>query len=244
MFIDIEELSAAIVTKPAPVLFLDTCTILDVIRAPYRESIAVEEINAAKNLIQLSEQSLPGVWLVTNETVHGEWLANVDTVKLELERETKKIERQRSKFLAAVDIVYGMKHEIGHRVEHLKLSEHLENLSKKILSTSQIIKIADCHSLNGMHRVRKYLAPAGRGKQEAKDCEIFEAFLDTGRSLRSKGFLGAICFVTANSDDYGKPTEPKSPLDTELLDINAHYVGSLSWAKAVVEKERHPITSK
>ena len=235
MFIEVDEVCAAITAKPEPVLFLDTCTILDVLRAPCRESIAVEEISAAMTLIRLNGQPTPGVWLVTNETVHDEWTANLDTVKIELERESKKIERLRSRLVDAVDIVYGRTHEVGHRVEHLKLTEHLENLSRQLLSVSQKVKIADSHSLNAMSRVRKYMAPAGRGKQEAKDCEIFEAFLDVGRTLRSRGFADSICFVTANTDDYGKPTEPKNPLDTELLGINARYVGSLTWALAVVE---------
>ena len=235
MFIEVDEVCTAITAKPAPVLFLDTCTILDVLRAPCRESIAVEEISAAMALIKLSGQTTPGVWLVTNETVHGEWNANLDTVKTELERESKKIERLRSRLVDAVDIVYGRTHEVGHRIEHLKLSEHLENLSRQLLSVSHKVKIADSHSLNAMNRVRKYMAPAGRGKQEAKDCEIFEAFLDVSRTLRTRGFAESICFVTANSDDYGKPTEPKSPLETDLLAINAQYVGSLSWALAVVE---------
>ena len=235
MFIDVDEVCATITAKPAPVLFLDTCTILDVLRAPCRESIAVEEISAAMALINMNVQQTPGVWLVTNETVHGEWTANLDTVKTELERESKKIERLRSRLVDAVDTVYGRTHEVGHRVEHLKLSEHLENLSRQLLSVSQKVKIADSHSLNAMIRVRKYMAPAGRGKQEAKDCEIFEAFLDVGRALRTRGFADSICFVTANSDDYGKPTEPKNQLEADLLDINARYVGSLSWALAVVE---------
>lgn len=235
MFIEVDEMCTAITAKPAPVLFLDTCTILDVLRAPCRETIAVEEISAAMALISLNGQPTPGVWLVTNETVHGEWTANLDTVKTELERESKKIERLRSRLVGAVDIVYGRTHEVGHRVEYLKLSEHLENLSRQLVSVSQKVKIADSHSLNAMNRVRKYIAPACRGKQEAKDCEIFEAFLDVGRTLRIKGFADSICFVTANSDDYGKPTEAKNPLGAELLGINARYVGSLTWALAVVE---------
>jgi len=235
MFIEVDEVCTAITARPAPVLFLDTCTILDVLRAPCRETIAVEEISAAMTLVKLNKLPTPGVWLVSNETVHGEWTANLDTVKTELERESKKIERLRSRLVDAVDIVYGRTHEIGHRIEHLKLSEHLENLSRQLLSVSQKVKIANSHSLNAMNRVRKYMAPAGRGKQEAKDCEIFEAFLDVGRTLRTRGFADSICFVTANSDDYGKPTEPKNPLETELLGIDARYVGSLSWALAIVE---------
>lgn len=235
MFIEVDEVCTAITDRPAPVLFLDTCTILDVLRAPCRETIAVEEISAAMALIRLNGQPTPGVWLVTNETVHGEWTTNLDTVKTELERETKKIERLRSRLVDVVDIVYARTHEVGHRVEHLNLSKHLENLSRQLLSVSQKVRIADSHSLNAMNRVRKYMAPAGRGKQEAKDCEIFEAFLDVGRTLRSKGFAGSICFVTANSDDYGKPMEPKNPLGADLLAINARYVGSLTWALAVVE---------
>lgn len=235
MSVEVDEVCTAITAKPAPVLFLDTCTILNVLRAPCRETIAVEEISAALALIRLNGQPTPGVWLVTNETVHGEWNDNLDTVKTELERESKRIERLRSRLVDAVDIVYGRTHEVGHRVEHLKLSEHLENLSRQLVSVSQKVKIAESHSVNAMNRVIRCLAPACRGKQEAKDCQIYEAFLDVGRTLRTRGFADSICFVTANSDDYGKPTEPKNPLEAELLGINAQYVGSLSWALAVVE---------
>lgn len=235
MFIEVDEVCTTITARPAPVLFLDTCTILDVLRAPCRETIAVEEISAAMALIKLNGQPTPGVWLVTNETVHGEWADNLDTVKTELERESKKIERLRSRLVGAVDIVYGRTHEVGHRVEHLELSEHLENLSRELLSVSQKLKIAESHSVNAMSRVIRCLSPACRGKQEAKDCQIFEAFLDVGRALRTRGFADSICFVTANSEDYGKPTEPKNPLGAELLGINARYVGSLTWALAVVE---------
>ena len=78
-------------------LFIDTCIFLDVLRAPYRDNIPSDGIAAAIKLIELSEKAPPNIWLVTNETVKGEWYDNISLVKIELEKEVKKLEIQRRK---------------------------------------------------------------------------------------------------------------------------------------------------
>ncbi|MDB9453144.1 hypothetical protein PN478_10020 [Dolichospermum circinale CS-534/05] len=59
MFISSTELSEVIISAPAPVLFLDTCIILDIIRSPFRDNIRTY----AKYLSNphFSVTSVPGV---------------------------------------------------------------------------------------------------------------------------------------------------------------------------------------
>ncbi|MFM6005482.1 MAG: hypothetical protein ACKPB7_19795, partial [Sphaerospermopsis kisseleviana] len=99
------------------------------------------------------------------------------------------------------------------------------------------IAIDDSHYVEAMKRINKCDAPAQRGKNSAKDCQIFAAFLDIGKQLRNKNFQNNICFITTNFQDYGKPNAPKSPIDQEIASINAKYLNRLEWGLAIVESK-------
>jgi len=236
MFISSTELSEVIISAPAPVLFLDTCIILDIIRSPFRDKISTNnneistnEISASLELIRKTEANNRSVWLVTNEIVYTEWKENIETVKNELTEEIKKAELKRQKMVNAANIIFDIKHNFGQPIQTLNLSEHLGNLSKSLLDKCEKIAIDDSHYVEAMKRINKCDAPAQRGKNSAKDCQIFAAFLDIGKQLRNKNFHQNICFITTNYQDYGKPNAPKSPLDQELVSINAKYLHQLAW---------------
>ncbi|MFN7658712.1 MAG: PIN domain-containing protein, partial [Dolichospermum sp.] len=218
MFISSTELSEVIISAPAPVLFLDTCIILDIIRSPFRDKISTNnneistnEISASLELIRKTEANNRSVWLVTNEIVYTEWKENIETVKNELTEEIKKAELKRQKMVNAANIIFDIKHNFGQPIQTLNLSEHLGNLSKSLLDKCEKIAIDDSHYVEAMKRINKCDAPAQRGKNSAKDCQIFAAFLDIGKQLRNKNFHQNICFITTNYQDYGKPNAPKSP---------------------------------
>ncbi|MFN7526380.1 MAG: PIN domain-containing protein [Dolichospermum sp.] len=235
MFISSTELSEVIISAPAPVLFLDTCIILDIIRSPFRDNISTNEISASLELIRKTEANNRSVWLVTNEIVYTEWKENIETVKNELTEEIKKAELKRQKMVNAANIIFDIKHNFGQPIQTLNLSEHLGNLSKSLLDKCEKIAIDDSHYVEAMKRINKCDAPAQRGKNSAKDCQIFAAFLDIGKQLRNKNFHQNICFITTNYQDYGKPNAPKSPLDQELVSINAKYLHQLAWGLAIIE---------
>ncbi|TAF09377.1 MAG: hypothetical protein EAZ77_05030 [Nostocales cyanobacterium] len=235
MFISSTELSEIIISAPAPVLFLDTCIILDIIRSPFRDNISTNEISASLELINKSQLNNRSVWLVTNEIVYTEWKENIETVKIELTEEIKKAELKREKMVNTANIIFDFNHDVGQIIKTLNLPEHLGNLSKSLLDKCEKIAIDDSHYVEAMKRINKCDAPAQRGKDSAKDCQIFAAFLDIGKQLRNKNFHKNICFITTNYQDYGKPNAPKSPLDQELISINAKYLNKLEWGLAIVE---------
>ncbi|MFM6040019.1 MAG: PIN domain-containing protein [Sphaerospermopsis kisseleviana] len=237
MFISSTELSEVIISAPAPVLFLDTCIILDIIRSPFRDNICTNEISASLELIRKAEANNRSVWLVTNEIVYTEWKENIENVKMELTKEIEKAKITREKMINAANIIFDFNYDFGQTIETLNLPEHLGNLSKILLDKCEKIAIDDSHYVEAMKRINKCDAPAQRGKNSAKDCQIFAAFLDIGKQLRNKNFQNNICFITTNFQDYGKPNAPKSPIDQEIASINAKYLNRLEWGLAIVESK-------
>lgn len=233
MFLSSEDISQRILEFSAPVIFIDTCIFLDILRSPYRDNIHVDAIASALELIKMSESDPCKVWLLTNEMVHSEWVENIANVKQELEREVKRLEHTREQLVIAANVILEMKPAHGQKMTSLNLHGHLENLSRNFLSHCLIIKQEDSHSVKAIHRIQKCLAPAKKGKPEPKDCVIFEAFLDISEKVRKLGYSKEIYFVTSNSSDYGKANS--SFIIEELNRINATLIDNLPWALAVVE---------
>ena len=72
-----------ILAAPAPVLCLDTCALLDIIRVPARfheNKISVNIITAAFELISKASTNPPDLWILILELVEKEWLENASNV--------------------------------------------------------------------------------------------------------------------------------------------------------------------
>ena len=233
MFLSSEDISQRISNSSAPVLFIDTCIFLDILRSIFRDNIHVDAIAAALSLIKMSESDPTKVWLLTNETVHAEWGDNIVNVKQELKKEVKALERKREKLVIAANVILKIEHTYGQKMTSINLHGHLENLSRNLLSHCFITEQDYNHCAMGMQRSIKCLPPAKKGKSEPKDCVIFEAFLDVSEKVRKLGYRKEIYFVTSNSNDYGKANNPF--IIEELKRIGATLIDNLPWALAVVE---------
>jgi len=233
LFLSSEDISQRISNSSAPVLFIDTCIFLDILRSIFRDNIHVDAIAAALSLIKMSESDPTKVWLLTNETVHAEWGDNIVNVKQELKKEVKALERKREKLVIAANVILKIEHTYGQKMTLINLHGHLENLSRNLLSHCFITEQDYNHCAMGMQRSIKCLPPAKKGKSEPKDCVIFEAFLDVSEKVRKLGYRKEIYFVTSNSNDYGKANNPF--IIEELKRIGATLIDNLPWALAVVE---------
>ncbi|MBT9097087.1 DUF4935 domain-containing protein [Methylovulum psychrotolerans] len=227
MFVSPAAISQDISRSTAPLLFFDTCIFLDILRSPYRENISVRAISSALHLLKIAEQQPHELWLLASETVQYEWRTNIGNVRQELEKEIKKLEHGREKLVAAANVVLAIDHAHGHKIIDLDLPGHLERLSENLLNHCLLVKQENVHALKAMDRVVNSLPPSKQGK-EVKDCLIFEAFLDVAEQVRNLGYNGIICFVTANTNDYGKPGS--SLIVKELQAVNAVMATNLEWA--------------
>jgi hypothetical protein len=78
------------------------------------------------------------------------------------------------------------------------------------------------------------LPPASRSKQEFKDCEIFEEFVELATALRHSSFNRSIVFITPNSKEFERLWRSSARPRTDSVDLLANrclYVGNAAWAR-------------
>ena len=63
------DLTAAVVAQPAPVVFLDTAAILDVLRVPFRHELQADIIDSAAAVVNDARADQKRIWLVATGNV-------------------------------------------------------------------------------------------------------------------------------------------------------------------------------
>lgn len=63
------DLTAAVVAQPAPVVFLDTAAILDVLRVPFRHELQADIIDSAAAVVNDARADPKRIWLVATGNV-------------------------------------------------------------------------------------------------------------------------------------------------------------------------------
>ena len=84
MLISYADACSLMLENPAPMLYLDTCILLDIVRSPVRNSIDSNSAKLAKSLTAQSNTAQRSLWLVTSATVYKEWQENIEGVLAKL----------------------------------------------------------------------------------------------------------------------------------------------------------------
>ncbi|MGL6434838.1 PIN domain-containing protein [Aeromonas caviae] len=232
MLISYADACSAISGEPLPMLYIDTCIFLDIIRSAVRENINSDSAKFAQSLIARANSNSRSLWLLTSATVEMEWHENVAGVLEETEREILKLESRRRHFLSAADAVTSMRYQHGQVESALDLANKLKSVAETLLQSCAIVIPEDAHLLGAMNRVKQYFPPAKRGKAEPKDCEIYELFLGLCRDLRTRGVESDFVFLSSNTQEYGQKNS--GGVQPELTVLGAIYVSNLAWAEVAV----------
>jgi hypothetical protein len=225
------ELAAQCAAHPAPILLLDTCALLDVIRIAGRDN--PNDVTpdpaiapAARHLLGLAQLPEPRVHLICYELVPTEWQANQPEVSrgpLTGLRRTQALLQRFNSTAAALGIpapIYRPAQLAERDVE--VVIERLLDLSQELLTGSkQLERLAACEAL-AVQRSITYTPPASKGKPELKDCLIIEHYLALCRQLPADV---PRVFVSSNVSDYGRNMTLNPPLDAEFVGAG------LQWAK-------------
>jgi len=194
-----------ILAAPAPVLFPDTCALLDLMRDPTREGFfSPDQIEAALRLL-LRVEGRPGtLWLPIAHQVMIERGDDQAGVKGEAETNIRKFEDR-------VERVQGLLAAYGLETKAITPTLVASNYPDTASS------IVDRYFLAGLHvrnphgieakayaRIAANLAPSKRG-QQAKDCIVIETYMRLAAQLRAGNFQGKIVFLTTNKNDYSQP---------------------------------------
>jgi hypothetical protein len=221
---------AQILTSGIPVLFADTCSLLDVIRAPLRPVDLPGCVEAAQDLVRLTTPPVQCT-LVVASFVPGEWLAHADsqveTVRIHVagvDEESKRLHEFHG-FLGIIPSFPAV--EYGS----LSLADGLADLSRRLLDGALHLDPDSNCVLRAYTRATNYMPPSLKGG-EVKDSTIMEECLEVSRRLQAAGFSPKRIFCTSNKSDYcAKGSSRLHPaLTADFLATGLTFATSLPWA--------------
>ena len=240
-----DDLVAHLARTDAPVLLLDTCTILDVVRAPVLEQFGVHDIDAVHSLIGRATGESPRVSLVICEQVHQEFRENIDVV----ERQTRiKIEKATDCFGGIVKRMQALSLEddIPDAVElsSLGFPKAGRDLAEVIVQMSTVITDHHDEIVKAYDRVKLARPPATRARQSVKDCVVTESYLRLAATLHTGGFSRNMVFATSNTNDYQQGHSSLHPeLRAEFHSVCLEYSPSWSASRHELDRCRTPLSA-
>lgn len=189
-------------TFPA-VLFLDTCLLLDVVRAPVRANIGTHDISAVLTLNARRTATLPSLQFAVTQQVKDEYAEHIDAIEMETARLLEKLVEQTNGMLTSVAAFgAGISLPSPITIQSQVVARVIRTVADDILNSCLVIShnAADSHAALG--RVQRARPPATRAKQSAKDCLIVEGVLRHVISERAIGRAQRIVFASSNTADY------------------------------------------
>jgi hypothetical protein len=209
---------AAIVAAEAPVLCLDTCSLLDIMRDPTRETAQPHDRRAAFDLVAVAERR--ALTCLMADQVALEFGEHDQAVQAEAARNLAKLRKQvqRVDKLAAVYGAAG-----SARLDHL--DDHVARARALVARwLAQTIPVTPSEAVPGKAfvRINARRAPGAQGKDSSKDCLVYETYLEAATELRAQGFAGRLVFLSSNTTEYvsqGGVLKPDIAAEFDPLDI-------------------------
>lgn len=196
------QIISRLVGRGLPVLCVDTCTVLDVVRDVTRESVTPADVNAGLALLALAEGG-SGLTVLMAEQVTLEIAGNVVNVEQEAQAALEKFLSQAQR-IHEVAGAYGAQGplRVRHLVGHVSRARPVLD---RWLQVAQVVPHNDGVSSRAFRRVNVPRTPARRGKESMKDCVIVEAYIETANQLRAAGMTAPMVFVSSNTKEYFAP---------------------------------------
>lgn len=224
---NMEECVEYICDEQKPVLVLDTCVLLDIIRILERvdkKDVAKNQMVNINRILDLgSTESDCSVVVVIPQLVKNEWDDNWLKVLNKVENHLKKIKNHlevshviASSFDSTLPILV-------HYSEK-KLIEDLKNCGERLLTIGLNLELDESICLQAFHRMINRLPPSSPGT--INDCIIYLHTLELFKLLRNKSFAKKCVFMSSNTKDYcenGKRIA-KEPIWTELETVDAKFI--------------------
>lgn len=221
-------LAPNLVMSSEPVLCFDTCSLLDVMRDPSRDTMRVPDRTAGLELLKAVEAGRLQCFIP--EQVATEFNEHDASTQEEAERAIKKVREQVAR-INALDAVYGTANVInlGHLDDHVGRAR---GIVSRWLARLQTFKPADDAPAKAFARVNTATPPATRGKESSKDCLVYETVLELASGLRLAGTTTPIVFLSSNINEYLHERKILKPeIAAEFLSLNLGYAQNMGLAK-------------
>lgn len=218
----LQQTVATILASPAPVLAVDACGILDLVRSQYRLEAPNRLLERAFGAIGVSLQTPAGLHLAVFEQVSDEVARNIGDELLNLRAHCVTLENTGSVVLSAAEVATWKR-----SVREMECA--LSNLPRTWMEASHnVLHEPEC-MLRARTRLAAGIAPGKRGSNNEGDCVIAEHLLKMATVLRQANFNNSILFVSSNIKDFGRSTL-KAPLDTQFAAVGIEYLPNVEAA--------------
>lgn len=218
----------AIASAGRPVLCIDTCSILDIMRDPTRETVKALDRQAAIDLATAAENGKLACLMA--EQVALEFADHDQSTQDEAARNLKKV-REQIERINAISTIYGAPGTIN--LTHL--DDHVSR-ARQIVGRwlNQLIAVTPSPAIPGkaFARMNSLLAPAKRGKESSKDCLIYETYLESMTELRAAGVIAPMVFLSSNTSEYLTEAKIlKNEIAADFSTLNVAYAATMGHAK-------------
>lgn len=198
-FVDKSAVVTLIDNEKKPVIFWDTCSLLDIIRLPLPErnnsADILDRIIKIKDLITSGQ-----VISLSSEMCVIEFNNHVDNWTNNLESESKKLSKTCNNFIDFINKINLGTTSIPHiDLSFFKIEVFLVQLTHSIIDKTKFIEESSTFKDFAHFRLKHKIAPAKK-KGEYKDCYIWGTCLEVRQSSIDKSY--SYSFMSSNIDDY------------------------------------------
>jgi hypothetical protein len=192
--ITIAQAVANLIAAPRPILILDTCTLLDIVRAPLRD--LTEVVRAGVELRTLVRNGTVGLFV--QDIVHREWADNLPAARGDCETGIR-----------AFTATWQIASDLGQPAPPLPalppgtLVDDLEELSRDLLTAADTLDRDHAGMSWAIDRVAAKQKPSS-SKGPVKDCHILGHALQLSARLGA-GYPKSRVLVSSNRSDFAAP---------------------------------------
>lgn len=183
----------------APVLCIDTCALLDLVRAPARK-LGAGHVEAANFLLKKAEEQQSQLSIVLMKQVCDELPQYLERAKDEANQALKRLDEETKRSVELLAAL-GVAPPNAFEFVPFEFANKAEDLITGISNAAAKIDDQPFVGAAGQ-RVRDRRRPARQGRDSFGDCIILEAFLSLVTKLRTCGFQREIVFLTSNTSDF------------------------------------------
>ncbi len=232
----IADVAAQVQTGGLPVLFADTCSLVDVIRAPIRPDQLKKCVDAAVELLQILTAIPRQCVLVVASHVPGEWAAHAGDEADNLRNRLAQLDEDADRFHEIAGLVGVTPPFARPAYGNLPLADRLKDLSRSLLDSALRLDPDNDCKIRAADRAAAYIPPSRKGG-EVKDSTIFEEYLAVCRALEAAGFGRRKVFCTSNTRDYCETgTRPFPNLAIDYANVGLQFAATLPWAVNELKK--------
>jgi PIN domain len=215
------EAANEIKARGGPVVFVDTCSILDLtrgLRDKLKDNLHLDHATAAIHIIKLAERKK--LTMVLPQQVLNEFKVRFAEVKNDAITSVKRRNSEKS-YLVDLLQIYDAPVSLIPDVSLEMFAKTCEAIADRFKAAAIASNTTVAAKAKAADRTLAGRAPATSGKQSFKDCLILESCYETLSAARDLGFSKSAHFLSSNTSEYFpevKKPHPLHPLHADLVD--------------------------